>query len=89
MIDLNIYMTRRQTINKKFQPEEIQKSSIQNFIMNQMNNQLKISNFNLQKEMENFIERKKTITDFKKDLREYLFGFCELEPEVVDSIAVF
>ena len=28
------------------------------------------SNFNLQKEMENFIERKKTITDFKKDLRE-------------------
>jgi hypothetical protein len=89
MVDLNIYMTRRQTINRKFQLKEIKKSSIQNFIMNQMNKQLQINNFNLQKEMENFIERKKKITDFKKDLREYLFGFCELEQTVIDSIAVF
>jgi len=89
IVDLNIYMTRRQTINKKFQPGQIRNSSIQNYVENKMNNQLQPNQIPAQKEMENFIKRKKTITNFKKDLKEYLFDFCQLKPEEVDSLAVF
>jgi hypothetical protein len=89
MVDLNIYMTRRQTTNKKFQPGQIQKSSIQNYVENKMNNQLQPDQIPAQKEMENFIKRKKTITNLKKDLKEYLFDFCQLKPEEVDLLAVF
>ena len=91
IIDLNIYLSRRQTINKKFQPGEKQRSSIQNYIVNQMNNQLLPKGIPAQKEMENFIQRKKklTITDLYYKLNKYLFDMCGLDPEVVKLIAVF
>lgn len=87
MRDLNIYMTRRQRIGKNINPTELQKSSIKNYVENQMNSQLQPAQFNAQKEMQNFIERKKKLEKpFDDTLNKYLFDMCELNDETIKLI---
>jgi hypothetical protein len=84
MKDLNIYMTRRQRIDKNINITELQKSSIKNYFENQMNNQLKLSKILAQNEMNNFIKRKKEFTKpFDETLNKYLFNMCGLEDETI------
>jgi hypothetical protein len=90
MIDLNIYMSHRQSIHKQFQPGEIIRTPIKAFIENKMNNQLQLQNIMRQKEIVEMIERKKlTSSEIYSKLKDYLFDFCKLTPEDIDSIAVF
>ena len=87
MRDLNIYMTRRQRIGKNINPTELQKSSIKNYVENQMNSQLQPAQLNAQKEMQNFIERKKKLEKpFDDTLNKYLFDMCELNDEKIKLI---
>ena len=78
---------KSQTTNKKFQPGQIQNSSIKNYVENQMNIQLQPEQLNAQKEMENFIGRKKKLEKpFDDTLNKYLFDMCELDDEIVKLI---
>jgi hypothetical protein len=87
MVDLNIYMTRRKRIGKNINPTELQKSSIKNYVENQMNIQLQPEQLNAQKEMENFIGRKKKLEKpFDDTLNKYLFDMCELDDETIKLI---
>ena len=64
---------------------------VQNFIENQMNNQLQPNSIPAQEEMNKMIKRKVKLTrvEIYEKLKDYLFDFCQLTPEIVDSIAVF
>jgi hypothetical protein len=89
--DLNIYMTRRKPINQSMPEDYFVKTSIQTFIENKINSQLQPNTIPAQEEMNKMIKRKVklTRTEIHEKLKDYLFNFCELTPEIVDSIAVF
>jgi hypothetical protein len=88
--DLNVYMSFRKTSNTSnttMRSPDLTQTSIQAFIENNMNNQI---NRNRQ-EVKELINRKVklTRTQIYEKLREYLFDFCKLTPEDIESIAVF
>ena len=91
LTELTIYTTKRKSINKQLQPNDILNSSIQNFIENKMNNQLQPNTITAQNEMNKMIKGKVKLTraEIHEKLKRYLFDFCELKPEIINSIAVF
>jgi hypothetical protein len=56
-----------------------------------MNNQLQPNTITAQNEMNKMIKGKVKLTraEIHEKLKRYLFDFCELKPEIINSIAVF
>ena len=84
--DINQYMIYRKTSNTRIPRNFFQKMPIRDFIENKINNNEKNKLV-----FANMKSRKISLesNEIYAKLRKYLFGMCELNQEIIDSIAVF